>query len=37
MIFLDTGYFKAIMDNRDIHHDDALKIGDILRITMKLL
>lgn len=30
MIFLDTGYFKAIMDNRDFHHDDALEIGEYI-------
>lgn len=26
MIFLDTGYFKGLMDKKDQHHDDALKI-----------
>ena len=30
MIFLDTGYFRAIMDNRDIHHEDALKIEEYI-------
>ena len=23
MIFLDTGYFKGLMDKKDQHHDDA--------------
>lgn len=30
MIFLDTGYFRAIMNNRDIHHEEALKIGEYI-------
>ena len=30
MIFLDTGYFRAIMDNRDIHHEEALKIEEYI-------
>jgi predicted nucleic acid-binding protein len=30
MIFLDTGYFKGLMDSRDAHHKDALNIRDYL-------
>lgn len=30
MIFLDTGYFKGLMDSKDNHHDEALKIEDYL-------
>ena len=31
MIFLDTGYFKGIMDPKDNHHKEALKIEDYLK------
>lgn len=30
MIFLDTGYFKGLMDCKDVHHDAALKINEYL-------
>lgn len=30
MIFLDTGYFKGLMDKKDIHHQDSLKIKEYL-------
>lgn len=30
MIFLDTGYFKGLIDEKDAHHDDALKIDNFL-------
>lgn len=30
MIFLDSGYYKALMDKKDMHHDEALKIEDYL-------
>lgn len=30
MIFLDTCYFKGLMDERDVHHNDALKINDFI-------
>lgn len=30
MIFLDTGYFKGLMDKKDVHHKDALKICECL-------
>ena len=30
MIFLDTGYFKGLMDNNDSHHEDSLKIRNFL-------
>lgn len=30
MIFLDTCYFKGIMDKKDVHHKDALKINKCL-------
>lgn len=30
MIFLDTGYFKGLFDEKDVHHNDALKIEDFL-------
>ena len=30
MIFIDTGYFKALMDDKDIHHEDSLRIKDYL-------
>lgn len=30
MIFLDTGYFKGLMDEKDAHHQDALKINKFL-------
>lgn len=30
MIFLDTGYFKALMDYKDAHYDDSLKIKEFL-------
>ena len=31
MIFLDTGYFKGILDSKDNHHKEALKIEDYLK------
>lgn len=31
MIVLDTGFFKGLMDNRDRHHKEALKIEKYLR------
>lgn len=31
MIFLDTGYFKGIMDSKDNNHDAALKIENYLK------
>lgn len=31
MYFLDTGYFKGLMDINDIHHETALKIADFLK------
>lgn len=30
MIFLDTGYFRGLMNVKDNHHEDALKIKDYL-------
>ena len=30
MIFLDTGYFKGLFDEKDAHHEDALKIDGFL-------
>lgn len=30
MIFLDTCYFKALMDDTDLHHDDALRIENYI-------
>lgn len=30
MIFLDTGYFKGLMDNEDPHHKNSLKIKKYL-------
>lgn len=30
MIFLDTCYFKALMDDADLHHDDALRIENYI-------
>ena len=30
MIFLDTGYFKGLMDKKDKNHKNALKIRDYL-------
>lgn len=30
MIFLDTGYFKGLMDSKDTHHKEALKIEEYL-------
>lgn len=31
MYFLDTGYFKGLMDEKDIHHETALRIKDFLK------
>lgn len=31
MFIIDTGYFKALMDDRDIHHKEALKINEYLK------
>lgn len=31
MIFLDTGYFKGLMDSKDNHHKEALKIENYLK------
>ncbi len=30
MFFLDTGYFKGVMDEKDKHHNDSLKIKKYL-------
>ena len=30
MLFLDTGFFKGLIDERDRYHDKALKINDYL-------
>ena len=30
MIFLDTGYFKALYDEKDPHHNASLKIKDYI-------
>ena len=30
MIFTDTGYYRGLFDNKDIHHKDSLKIKDFL-------
>lgn len=30
MIFLDTGYFKGLIDKKDAYHKEALKINDCL-------
>lgn len=30
IIFLDTGYFKGLMDKKDVHHKDALEIQEFL-------
>lgn len=30
MIFLDTGYFKGLMDRKDAHRKDALEIQEFL-------
>jgi predicted nucleic acid-binding protein len=30
MIFLDSGYFIGIMDDKDNHHDEAMKIKEYL-------
>ena len=35
MIFLDAGYFRGLMDIKDDHHNDALRLKIILRILMK--
>jgi len=31
MIFLDTGYFKALHDEKDPHHKASLKIRDYIK------
>lgn len=30
MIFLDTGYFKGLIDKKDAHHYDSLEIKDYI-------
>ena len=30
MIFLDSGYFIGLMDEKDSHHKDSLKIEELL-------
>ncbi|WP_292889046.1 type II toxin-antitoxin system VapC family toxin [Methanobrevibacter sp. UBA212] len=30
MIFLDTGYFVGLLDDKDSHHEDSLKIKEFL-------
>ena len=30
MIFLDTSYYKGLLDKKDIHHKDSLKISEYL-------
>ena len=30
MIFLDTGYFHGLMDKKEIHHEDSMKIRNQL-------
>ena len=30
MIFLDTGYFKGLIDKKDFYHQDALEIREFL-------
>jgi predicted nucleic acid-binding protein len=32
MIFLDTGYFKGLLDSKDDHHEDSLNIKDFSMI-----
>ncbi len=31
MIFLDSGYFKALNDEKDPHHNDSLKIKEYIK------
>ncbi len=33
MIFLDTGYFKGLIDEKDVHHETALNIKDYINST----
>lgn len=33
MIFLDTGYFKGLIDEKDVHHETALNIKDYLNYS----
>ena len=35
MYFLDTGYFKGLMDSKDKNHNNALKLKNGLLIHMK--
>ena len=30
MLFLDSGYFKGLIDSKDRYHKEALKINDYL-------
>lgn len=30
MLFLDTGFFKGMMDDKDIHHKEALEIKEYI-------
>lgn len=30
MIFLDSGYFKGLMNQKDTHHKDSLKIQEYI-------
>ena len=30
MIFLDTSYHKALLDEKDVHHNDAIEIKDYI-------
>lgn len=30
MIFLDTGYFRGLLDSRDAHHNDSLEIKEFI-------
>lgn len=30
MIFLDSGYFKGLMNQKDAHHKDSLKIQEYI-------
>lgn len=35
MIFLDSGYFKALNDEKDAHHEVSLKIKKYLMRAVK--
>ena len=34
MIFLDTGYFKVLLDPKDVHHNDSLDIMEYIDLFL---